>query len=470
MRSSGAFSFHLGLGAVVFTATGVVAWAQDAPSFRYQPALRPVAALPRATWYPPGVEAPLPVAPVVVSPTAGRQREEVYVPLALRRLRQRNFAFGTSRDAFTIRAPGGVLAQLSLGVQTEFRATDNVNSAPSTTALSDEILDVTPIARLSIGGVPGLQPERSTDPAPYLDALYAPTSHQLLRGGTYAFLQHLLVQAGRATPVAHTGVRFAYDENTFASSSDSSAEENYNVLETGPVIDYRMSAKTAVHFRGDYRRITLDDASGNRSELAGDARLDCELSVKTTAGIGAAAGHITFDRTDFGTQDYWQGFVTLVWKATEKLSFRTQAGVELREFTRALPKADHVSPVAVAVLDWRATERTRVAAAFRVQNQPSVEQSGSLFRETKFAFEAQHDISASFYARAELEYARRAYDTGRLETEVTVRPAVGYQLVSGAAFDSVKLEVFYQFRRHWHSGAGGDYDRNQAGVQLTAFF
>ena len=408
--------------------------------------------------------------PVVIAPTPQRRREEFYIPLALRRQRQRNFALASARDVFTFRAPGGISAQLSLGLQSEFRATDNFNGAPAALALSEEIFEFTPIARLNVGGTPGLQSERSPEPEYYLEALYAPTSHHLLRAGQSAFLQQVLAFAGRATQVAHTGVRVAYDENIFAAAGDSSAEESYTLLEAGPVIDYRMSAKTAVHIRGDYRRITRDNPTPNRSELTGDARIDCELSVKTTAGLGVAAGHIRFHQTRFGTQDYGQAFVTLVWKATAKVSFRTQAGVEFREFTRPVPKAGSITPVAVAVLEWRATERTRVAAAFRVENQPSVEQGGALFRETKLGIEAQHDLAASFYARAELEYTRRAYDSGRLETNLTLRPAVGYQLVSGAALDSVKLEVFYQFRHHWNHGAGGDYDRNQGGVQLTVFF
>ena len=483
MRSSGAFSFHAGWSAVVFSAIGATVSAQDAPAFRFQPQLRPLAAQPRANRYVAGAEASLPVAPAGVARTPSRRRDEFYIPLALRRQRQRNFALASARDIFTFRAPGGLSAQLSLGLQSEFRATDNFNSAPAALALSEEIFEFTPIARLNVGGLPGLQPERSPEPEYYLDALYAPTSHHLLRAGQSAFLQQLLAFAGRATHVAHTGVRIAYDENIFAAAGDSSAEESYTLLEVGPVLDYRLSAKTAVHVRGDYRRITRDNPTPNRSELTGDARIDCELSVKTTAGLGVAAGHIRFHQALFGTQDYGQAFVTLVWKATPKVTFRTQVGVELRQFTRPLPKAagfapvaaappkpDSIAPVAVTVLEWRASEKTRVAAAFRVERQPSVEQGGALFRETKLGIEAQHDIAASFYARGELEFARRAYDSGRLETELTLRPAMGYQLTSGAIFDSAKLEVFYQFRHHWNQGVGGDYVRNQAGLQLTVFF
>ena len=134
-----------------------------------------------------------------------------------------------------------------------------------------------------------------------------------------------------------------------------------------------------------------------------------------------------------------------------------------------MPKPDGLTPVSVAVLDWRASETTRFAAAFRLQNQPSVAQGGALFREMKYAVEAQHDFGTAFYARGDAEYVERRYDSGRDELELTLRPALGYQLNSGAWFDSVRFELFYQFRQRWNSDGPG-YDRSQAGLQLTVFF
>ena len=447
----------------------VIAPAQDAPAFRYQPPLRPVVVLPHVELNLPRADVAVPLAPTVAAPAPRPRRETNYVPLAIRRQRQRNLAAPDSHDTFTLRVSDRVLAQLSVGFQSEVRISDNITSAPDPLAHADEVFEFTPVAHLSAGGLPGLQPEKSLEPEFYLDALYAPTSHQLLRAGESAFLEHLEIRAGRATAVAHTGVRVAYHENLFAASGDTSTEENFAYLNVEPLFEYRASAKTTLHVRGDYQRVTLDQPDGNRSEFAADSGFDVELSPKTTAGLGGVLGHIDFDNTRFGKQDYRQGYAAFTWKATPKVTVRTQTGIESREFARPIPKPDGITPVSVAVLDWRASDSTRVAAAFRIQNQPSVAQGGALFREMKFAGEAQHDFGTAFYARSEVEYVERRYDSGRDETELTLRPALGYQLSAGAWFDSVKCELFYQFRQRWNSDGPG-YDRNQAGLQLTVFF
>jgi hypothetical protein len=459
------------VGFVVLCAWDATAPAQSAPAFHTQPpALRQLPSVPHPELVPPPVNVPLFLPPALMPASARRRVNEFYVPLTLRRQRQRNLEPPDARDAFTLRTSSGILAQLSLAVQAELRATDNVNSAPRPLAEADTILEVTMLAHLTAGGSGALQPESSTDPEYYLDASYAPTSHQLLRAGTSDFLQHLAARAGYASQVMHTGVRIAYDEDLFASGSESSPEENFTVLEGGPFFEYRPSAKTTIHARGDLHRITLKEPGGNRIDRTAEAGIDCDLSVKTTAGLGAAVGHIDFDQSRFGTQDFEQCFAVLVWKATPTVNIRAQAGAEFRQFSRPVPKDSIVSGVALAALDWRPDERTRVSAAFRVQNQPSTVQNGALFRETRYAIEAQHDIGTHFYISGDAEHVGRHYDTGRDESELTLRPAIGYQLVSGALLDSVKMELFYQLRRHWNHGAGGDYTRNQAGMQMTVFF
>ena len=459
------------MGAVVFCAMSATSFAQNAPAFRTPPpALRPLPGIPHPEIAPPRADIPLFLPPTLVPRAAAARRSEPYVPAALRRLRFRSLAPPDGHDVFTLRTSAGILAQLSLGLLAELRASDNVNSAPEPLSISDVIFDFTPVAHLTAGGVPGLQREASLEPEYYLDALYAPTSHQLVHAGQSAFLQHLLVRAGHASPFLHVGARVAYDNNLFALGGDTSAEETYTLFEVEPALEYRPSAKTTLHARSDWRQITLENPTGDHSELTGDAGFDCELSVKTTAGLAVAAGHIAYDQPQFGTQDYRQGSVVLAWKATEKLTLRAQAGVEVRDFHRPVPKAEFVSAVGAAVLEWQPDERTRVGAAFRVQNVPSNVQDGALVRETKWALEAQRDLGPSFYASAAADWAGRVYDAGGDQSELTLRPAVGYHLASGAMLDSMKIELFYQLRRHWNHGAGGDYTRNQAGVQMTVFF
>ena len=451
----------------------VLAAAQDAPAFRFQSAqLRPLAPLPQSTQVIAGPPLTLPVLPPVIVRTLRPRGDDRDTPAFLRRQRLRGLAAFEPSETFTLRTTDGaaILAQLSLGFQTQLLASDNVNSAAAPLALSDTIFDFTPIARVTAGGTPRLQTADSREPEFYLDALCAPTEHQLIHAGQSAFLQHLFLQAGRASAVALTGARLTYDENTFAAGSDSAAEESFTSLEAGPVIEYRTSVRTTAHVRSNYRRITLDQPDGNRTEGDINAGIEYEISPKTIVGTGFEGGHIRFDREDFGTQDYRQSYVSMAWKATPKLTFRTRTGVEWRGFQRLIPRPEKISVVTGTTLEWRPTETTRAAASLSIRNQPSVTQNGSLFRETRYAAEAEHDIGYSYYARGEIECVERAYDTGGRETELTLRPAVGYRIRSGAILDGVKLEVFYQFRQHWNHTTGGGYTRNQGGVQLAVFF
>ncbi len=472
VRISAASSYSFGWGGLVFFAMNVALCAEDMPAFRFQSAqLRPLVALPPATQ---GVATPLvsvPSLPPVIARPPRIRNEDQDLAAFIRRQHLRGLAGSERTDTFTIRTTDGaaVLAQLSLGLQVQIQSSDNANSAPAGQARADTIYDFTPIARVIAGGSPGLQPEDSREPEYYLDALYAPTEHRLLQAAQSAFLQHLLVEAGRSTPIVQTGVRLTYDENTFAAGTDSSAEESYALLEVGPVLKYRLSPKTTLGAHSAYRRITLDQPDGNRREGDIDAGFEYEYSPKTTLGLGFEGGHIEFDREDFGTQDYQQGYFSMAWKPTPKLMLRTRTGVERREFQRVAPKPDKISVVSSAAIEWRPSEQARLTATFANYNQPSVTQGGSLFRETRYGLDGSQDIGRSCYLRCEMEYRERAYDTMRYESEVNIRPAIGYRIVSSPLVDSARIEVFYQFRRHWNRSAAG-YDRNQFGVQLTTLF
>ena len=447
--------------------------AENAPLFRVESAqLRPLAPVPQAIQTVAGPAVALPAIPSAVVRAPRVRREVRDVPAFVRRQRLRGLAGLEPAETFTIRTPDGaaVLAELSLGLQVQVQAGDNVNAAPPPLAIADTVLDFTPIIRLTAGGSPRMQSEDSREPEFYLDALYAPTEHRLVRERESGFLNHLLVQAGRSTAVAQTGVRLLYDDNVFAAGSESTPEESFTVFEVGPIVAYRTSVRTTVHFRASFRRITEEQATGNRRESDLEAGIEYEISPKTIVGTGLGAGHIRFDEESFGTQDYRQGYGSIAWKPTRTLAFRTRMGVEWREFQRQDPPPTKWSLVGSAALEWEATATTRLAALLAITNQPSVVQSGTLFHEVRYGLQVEQDLGEHYYAACEVECQEREYDTGRHETDFTLRPALGYRILSGAVCDSIRLEVFYLFRRHWNHGAGGDYTRNQGGVQLSLLY
>lgn len=402
-----------------------------------------------------------------------RPPERPDVPLALQRRPFRNLSPSRDHPIYTLRTPSGLdtTVTLSAGTQIEIRYSDNVNAAPSGRDLSDWIIDVTPIVQLNIGDPPGRRTERWRESEFYFELLYAPTEHWLLKQPDSRWLHRVVAEVGRVNPISRSGVRLDYDENLFSSSSDTSAEESYTTLEVSPFVEYNPSAKTSAYVRGTYRRIKLELGLANRSDYVITTGVDVETSVKTTVGAGIELAHLNFMRHDFGTQEYEQAFLSWAWKATPKVTFRARGGVEFRQFhDRALPKDDRVSPIGVATISWLPDERTRLNLGFRVRNQPSVIEQGALFQEVRFGIDGEHSFGENFYARGEVEVVNRNYDTGRDEREVTLRPAVGWRTVSSRAFDSMNVELFYQYRHRRANSPELKYERNQVGIQTTVYF
>jgi hypothetical protein len=479
VRFSASTAIAVWLGSLTPFVSGRAFSAEENPLFRFEesplkePRLKeqPVnwspMIVPRPRFRPPVVR-PLPTLPYEQSLSVAFRE----TPVKLRRHPLREITLATEDEPCTIRTPESspIDARLSLGVQTEFRATDNVANVPNARATSEMFHDLTPIVRLTLGDNPDNRPWDWTEKEGYLDVLYAPTWHRLLEAQTMQFLHYLNARVGRLTPLLHTGARFVYDDNLFASQEEGSPEDNFTMREIVPFIEYRPSQVTILHVRGEYRQLQLQNPVGDRSEWVADAGVDVVVSAKTTVGLSAQMGRIEYDQPQLGMQYYSQGFLSMVWLPTQKVTFQTRVGVELREFDRPKPLENQWSPLATAFLSWQPTERTRLAGTFGLRNYPSIVRLGSLVTDMRFGLDVTQDLGSRFYGRVEAESIHRDYNAGFQEWELTARPALGYRLTSSELLDAAQIEVFYQFRRRLNNGFGDDFVRHQAGVQLTVFF
>lgn len=405
----------------------------------------------------------------VIAASASRARP-AETPLALQRHPVRNLAVRGSDPAFTLRSPGDVMAEVSVGLQNATWHTDNVANAERRLAVSETIMEWRPFLRLDIGTPPSGTVQDSRGTEYYLEVRYAPTIHTLLRAGTSTTLHHFAGEIGRASPVFRSAVRYEYDENIFGARGDNTVEDSSTVSELSPLLAYTLTAKTTLRAEGTWRRVTSGNQATDRTEYILDAGLDSATSVKTALGAGMELGHIRFDDDRFGAQDYGQGYVSMAWQATRKVRAQMRVGAELRQFEAPVPKADRVTPVATVIVNWVPDESTRVNVSFRVRNQPSIALGGSTFQEIRFGADARHDLPRQFYARAEAAVIRRKYDNGARETEAFLRPAIGYRPGVGRIFDSVNIEVYYHFRRIDSTVPGGDRERNLFGIESTVYF
>lgn len=436
--------------------------------------------LPRAAPQLPGMVQPIPGpgaatrVPGVLAPgsrtgTSGRPPE---TPVAFQRHPGRNLALRDGDAVFTFRTTSyaDVLAQVSIGLETDTRHTDNLTNAPRSRAIGEGIMDLRPVVQLNLGSPPIGAAADSLRSEYYLQFRYSPTQQTLFDAGTSRMLQRLTGEIGMATPVFLSAVRFEYDENIFAVRGDGTVEDTSTVTEVSPVVECSLNAKTAFRVEGSWRRIVAQTSANNRSEYVLDVGIATAITPKTTIGAGSEFGHIPFDQPQFGAQDYQQAYASMIWHASPTIRFQTRAGVEMREFDRPVPKPARVTPVASMILNWSPNGNTQVNAGFRVQNQPSVSKAGATFQEIRFGTDGRYLMGRNYYVSGEVAIIQRSYDSGIREFETGVRPALGFHSDRGRLFDIMNVEIYYQFRRVDSNQPGADRDRNLFGFKTTIYF
>lgn len=448
------------------------------PEFR--PQLKGVPGLPQARAPMPGTaqNTAWPGAPLRLgAPAAGSARSAAparspETPIALQRRPGRNLGPQDGTPAFTLRSTSDakVLAELSIGLQGDTRHTDNLANTRRSRAIEDVIMEWRPILQLDMGSPPAGHVADSFSTEYFLRLRYVPTLHTLLDAGTTTTLQRISGEIGRVSPVLTSLVRFEYDENIFGALGDNTVEESNTVTEVSPLIEYNLSAKTALRAEGTWRRIAPQNSITQRSEYILETGIVCAGTPKTTLGAGLEFGHIRFDEARFGVQNYEQIFATVAWLASPKVRFQTRAGVELRQFDTPVRKTARVSPVATLIVNWFPDERTELNAGFLLRNQPSVSQTGATFQEIRLGADVRHQVAWNFYVRGEAAIIRRAYDTGTRELEAVVRPAFGFHTHTSRLFDSLNVEIYYQFRRVDSNRRDSDRDRNILGIESTLYF
>ncbi len=394
------------------------------------------------------------------------------VPLGLQRHPGRDFAPATDTAGFSLRLPGTgeVAAQLNFGLQTEIRYSHNVDAVPTRFAREDTVMETTPQVRLQVGDPPGPRRERSTDSENYLQLEYLPTVRQLLGNGTSRTLQRTRGELGRANPVSTAAIRYEYDENLFSVGGLDSPEDSFTLFELAPRLEYRPSVRTLLRAEGTYDRIKVQGGATDRADYILDVSLTWEYSAKTLLGTGVEVRHIEFDEADLGKVDYEYSYLALTWRATAKLLLQARGGLELRQLDRPAESGNQGEPATTILLNWVPSDSTRVNAGFRLRNQPSVTGRGDLYRDARFGLDATHDLRHDFYVRGEIIVRQRDYETGRRESEFTVRPALGYRPLTGRAVDNFQIELFYQYRNFDSSLPSSDFEQVTVGLQSSISF
>ncbi|MFO1483091.1 MAG: hypothetical protein U1F71_06960 [Verrucomicrobiaceae bacterium] len=363
-------------------------------------------------------------------------------------------------------------ARLTLGVQSALYYTDNLYFLPRGSDKRQMMFEISPVIKVDFGDPQGwISGAGSTLSSYYGSLLYVPTFFYHLNDDVDDYAQHILAEVGRVNEVSRSALRFDYDQRKLASSENTSPEENYTMLDASGLTEYKITPLTTLRGKGTFRHITLGQNASGRVHWIGELWLVREISPKTKAGIGSEIGHILFDNRALGSQSYQQALFSFDWKPTLKVGFTTINGLEIREFTRAVPRDNMVSFVTNSALFWQATEKTRINLRLRVHNEPSALLQGSLYRSVRFGPDFFHDFSPNYYASFESTFIRRHYDTGRRDWEPMLRLAFGYRSDVDRQFNRTNVELFYQWHQRTRNDIqGANVTRSQVGVQLTHYF
>ena len=421
----------------------------------------------------PGASAPLVQqndAAATTRPASARRPTVADEGLTTLRRRWRTTATTPGGQPSTWGLSGEISADFSVGLQSEIFYSDNLAFAPNDEARGATVFEISPILHVNVGDPQDGSSGASRRSEYYAGLLYVPTLHHLIDDETTEYLQHFFGELGRMTEISRVSFRLDYDEQISSSSDITSPEDTYTLLETSLLLEYHFTPKTMLRTKGTYREITVADGFSDRSTWIGEAALEWAATAKTTAGLGTEIGHIVFDQAGVGTQDYQQALFIFRWRPTAKLNFFSRAGAEWREFDGTPSRDTHISPVAAAVLQWQAAEKTRVSARLRVGNEPSIVEQGALFQEVRFATDVMHDFSAHWYTSGEIQITGRDYDTGLRETEPGARLAVGFREDPEKMFNHLNIELYFQWRRRVRSGISQDADRTHIGLQVTKYF
>ncbi|MCB1277605.1 hypothetical protein [Prosthecobacter sp.] len=386
--------------------------------------------------------------------------------------RWQSAASSSGFQPYTWGLAGDINANVALGLQSTLFYTDNIDFLTSNRKKSETVFEISPVIKLDLGDPQGwISGPNSGRSQYYTSLLYVPTFYYHLGEEVDDYAQHFLCETGRVNEVSRSVLRLEYDERILASSENTSPEMNYTLLDASALQEYKITPRTTLRGKGTYRKLTVAQATSNRSEWIGDLGLNWELSPKTKLGIGSEFGSIIYEQRALGSQNYQQALILIDWRPTTKFGFNTRTGIEWREFQRSPPQSMKTSLVTMSSVYWQVSEKTRINTSLRVANTPSVLAQGALFRQIRFGPDISHDFSPHFYSTAAVQVIRRLYDTGRRDWEPMLRLALGYRGEIDREYNRTNIELFYQWHQRTRSDVqGADVNRSQVGVQLTRYF
>ena len=229
---------------------------------------------------------------------------------------------------------------------------------------------------------------------------------------------------------------------------------------------YDLSDKT--YLDADFRHTVVDyETLLDSTESTARFWFNYRATPKLTVGVGAGAGVLETDRS--GQQTYEQALGRVAYTPTEKLSFRAEAGVELRQSDEVDGRVNPVFSLAATYLPFAETQ-VKLSAYRRVESSAIL--VGQNFTITGVRAEITRRIKGRFdvalaggYEHTDYNSVARSSGNSRTDNYFFVRPSVRFPITRRA-----QVEAYYLHRQNDSSQSRSGFENNQTGIQVSIAF
>jgi hypothetical protein len=243
---------------------------------------------------------------------------------------------------------------------------------------------------------------------------------------------------------------------------------------TSAFAKYELSPKTLLDFFGN---ASFNDYEGTTTtselcynEYSGGVGLDYAITPKMKLGPAIKAGLV--DQKMGGDQNYQQGLVRANYYATEKVSFRATAGVELRNFQGANAADSEINPVFELGMSYKPLEFTVITLDAYRREQPSVSAPSANYETLGGALGVSQTFREFYIVGVRAGYQHLNYvdriggaATDREDDYIFGRLTFDYQ-----PWDDLTVGVFYEYRQNDSDDPTFEFDNNQFGLSFAYRF
>lgn len=268
---------------------------------------------------------------------------------------------------------------------------------------------------------------------------------------------------GKVSKLSYKGAARKLGDATADTGTQTERSELENELRAAWLVREKVSLEIAAGgWQTKYQNPSLVDSGRYFGELA----VRYAYSPKTEVGVFYQAGRLKIEGADSQTIQQVAG--SLNWQPREKISFKIDAGAELRK----AGDTSTTNPVVNARVDWTPREGTRLFVTAYQRQDVSALNEGQIYEVKGVTAGISQRLGGNWAASLDAGYEVASYipdsGTGALSREDRiwfVRPALNYQFS-----DQLDASVFYEASEDDSTDSNFGYDAAVTGVELNYKF